>query len=281
MKKSPKGSIYLLQEREFIKTGEPIYKIGRTGHHPNQRLSKYPKDSEIHIVIGVVDNLAAEYTLLKKFRASFTNRVDIGDEYFEGDPSKMKEIIVKYSLGVIEATEEDLSDTSEEVLVLEIPNEQSPNELMIESTPAPSLIDLRKECQSLGLAISGTRDQLTKKLDLYHSIKGLPNSALEALANAAGFKLTKKDKDAKVEYVKKFLSAKRGSNANTSKSSGAEEEEKSVDDSTGAKETDLEQRIKTLEKDNEELKIELNKLKEDIQKLEFLVKGLLGGEQHR
>jgi hypothetical protein len=174
-------------------------------------------------------------------------------------------------------------DTSEEDLILEIPNEQSPNELMIESTPAPSLIDLRKECQSLGLAISGTRDQLTKKLDLYHSIKGLPNSALEALANAAGFKLTKKDKEAKVEYVKKFLSAKRGSNANISKSSGVEEEDdrRSVDDSTGVKETDLEQRVKTLEKDNEELKIEMNKLKEDIQKLEFLVKGLLGGEQHR
>lgn len=278
MKKSPKGSIYLLQEREFIKTGEPIYKIGRTGHHPNQRLSKYPKDSEIHIVIGVVDNLAAEYTLLKKFRTSFTNRVDIGDEYFEGDPSKMKEIIVKYSLGVIGATEEDdVSDTSEEVLVLEIPNEKSPNELMIESTPLPSLIDLRKECQSLGLAISGTRDQLTKKLDLYHSIKGLPNSTLEAMANAAGFKLTKKDKEAKVEYVKKFLSAKRGSNANTGKSSGVEEDERSAGDPVEPKETDLEQRVKTLEKDNEELKIEVARLKEDIQKLEFMVKGLLGG----
>ena len=37
--------IYLLQEREFIKTKEPIYKIGKTKQVNNKRFGQYPKGS--------------------------------------------------------------------------------------------------------------------------------------------------------------------------------------------------------------------------------------------
>jgi hypothetical protein len=37
--------IYLLQEREFIKTNENIYKIGKTKQEHNNRLKGYPKGS--------------------------------------------------------------------------------------------------------------------------------------------------------------------------------------------------------------------------------------------
>ena len=37
--------IYLLQEREFIKTNENIYKVGMTKQENLKRLKQYPKDS--------------------------------------------------------------------------------------------------------------------------------------------------------------------------------------------------------------------------------------------
>ena len=37
--------IYLLQEREFIKTKETIYKIGKTKQVNNNRIAQYPKGS--------------------------------------------------------------------------------------------------------------------------------------------------------------------------------------------------------------------------------------------
>ena len=43
--------IYLLQEREFIKTNESIYKIGRTKQEHNKRLNQYPKGSILLVQI--------------------------------------------------------------------------------------------------------------------------------------------------------------------------------------------------------------------------------------
>lgn len=37
--------VYLLQEREFIKTNENIYKVGRTKKENYQRFNQYPKSS--------------------------------------------------------------------------------------------------------------------------------------------------------------------------------------------------------------------------------------------
>ena len=42
-----KEFIYLLQEREFIKTKEPIYKIGKTKQEKIKRIKSYPNGSEL------------------------------------------------------------------------------------------------------------------------------------------------------------------------------------------------------------------------------------------
>jgi hypothetical protein len=42
-----KEFIYLLQEREFIKTREPIYKIGKTKQEKLKRIKSYPNGSEL------------------------------------------------------------------------------------------------------------------------------------------------------------------------------------------------------------------------------------------
>ena len=43
------GYIYLLQEREFIKTKENIYKLGKTKQENLKRLKQYSKGSELII----------------------------------------------------------------------------------------------------------------------------------------------------------------------------------------------------------------------------------------
>jgi hypothetical protein len=81
--------IYLIQEREFIKTGEPIYKIGKTKQENLTRFNQYPKGSRMLCQLISKDCDEDERVLLGKFRTSYVPRKDIGSEYFEGDYEKM------------------------------------------------------------------------------------------------------------------------------------------------------------------------------------------------
>lgn len=81
--------IYLLQEREFIKTKEPIYKIGKTRQKHNDRLKQYPKGSKLLLQISVDDCDKFERDIIKLFREKYKWRKDIGHEYFEGNYNEM------------------------------------------------------------------------------------------------------------------------------------------------------------------------------------------------
>lgn len=78
------GHLYLLKEREFVKTGEPVYKFGRT-FDLMTRFSQYPKSSQLIYVASSADPVAHERCVLHALRLRFLNRRDIGAEYFEGD----------------------------------------------------------------------------------------------------------------------------------------------------------------------------------------------------
>lgn len=90
---SKPGHIYLLREREFIRLGEPTYKIGKT-KQSIRRFKGYPHDSHILLFMetNVVDEM--EIHLIEIFRAQFTPREEYGAEYFTGDPLTMKQIII-------------------------------------------------------------------------------------------------------------------------------------------------------------------------------------------
>lgn len=85
--------IYLLQEREFIKTNENIYKIGKTKQEHLKRFKQYPKGSRLLLQIICSNCDALELQLIKKFKQKFIHRGDIGAEYFEGDCVQMLQII--------------------------------------------------------------------------------------------------------------------------------------------------------------------------------------------
>lgn len=87
------GYIYLLREREFIKTKESIYKVGKTTKDLFKRFSQYPKQSELLLGIRVLDCHVFETELLKIMRKDFKSRRDIGAEYFEGNEHDIKLVI--------------------------------------------------------------------------------------------------------------------------------------------------------------------------------------------
>ena len=105
--------VYLLQEREFTKTHEDIFKIGKSTQSNIKRLTQYPKGSILLIQLSCLDCSKCEKMIMQKFKEKYIQRLDIGHEYFEGD----YEIMID-DIGCIVS----LSDEEIENKILEINN---------------------------------------------------------------------------------------------------------------------------------------------------------------
>jgi hypothetical protein len=81
--------IYLIQEREFVKTNEKVYKIGKTKQPNFERFKQYSKDSILISQISCLDCDVCEKQLIQIFKVKYLQRTDIGTEYFEGDYNSM------------------------------------------------------------------------------------------------------------------------------------------------------------------------------------------------
>ena len=86
--------IYLIKEREFIKTKELIYKIGKTKQENLQRIKSYPNGSILLLYIITNDCDKKEKLIIQKFKEHFIHKKDIGNEYFMGDYNHMINIIL-------------------------------------------------------------------------------------------------------------------------------------------------------------------------------------------
>jgi hypothetical protein len=87
--------VYLLQEREFLKTKESILKVGKTKQDHIKRFTSYPKGS-ILIAQYYTDNCDdLEKEIIKVFKSKFQQRVDLGNEYFEGNIKTMFKTMFK------------------------------------------------------------------------------------------------------------------------------------------------------------------------------------------
>jgi hypothetical protein len=118
--------IYLLQEREFIKTNEKIYKVGMTQKENFQRFNQYPKGSVLLFQIICHDCKNMEVQVIKQFKEKFIQRKDIGSEYFEGNYKSMIDIIYLTVKSECIEEEENITPTSVvEVVVPESINKQT------------------------------------------------------------------------------------------------------------------------------------------------------------
>lgn len=90
------GYLYMIRLREFIKTGENVYKVGKTTQELNKRIRSYPKQSELILAVKVGDCHAGERRLLESMRKYFILRTDYGSEYFEGHEDEMKKMFAQF-----------------------------------------------------------------------------------------------------------------------------------------------------------------------------------------
>lgn len=92
------GFLYILREREFLKTEELIYKIGKTINIKN-RMPAYPKSSRLYLCFYCSSDIdVLERDLITTFDRLFVKRVDIGSEYYEGDIAQMLSVMVQYCM---------------------------------------------------------------------------------------------------------------------------------------------------------------------------------------
>ena len=82
--------VYLLQEREFIHSGESVYKIGRTKQLNDKRFKQYPKNSMLLLQTFCNNCVTCENQIMNMFKQKYIHRVDIGSEYFEGNVKEMQ-----------------------------------------------------------------------------------------------------------------------------------------------------------------------------------------------
>ena len=69
--------IYLIKEREFIKTKELIYKIGKTKQENLQRIKSYPNGSILLLYIITNDCDKKEKEIIQKFKEHFIHKNNI------------------------------------------------------------------------------------------------------------------------------------------------------------------------------------------------------------
>ena len=139
----PTNYIYLVKEREFIKTNENIYKIGRSKQENTKRFLQYPKGSELILQETCIDCIKTEKMIINEFKKHFIHRKDIGNEYFEGECLKMRKIVWGYLLDESKQVENDNYNESLE-------NIQSPRKEIFED-----IID------------NLTENKLKKNVDIY------------------------------------------------------------------------------------------------------------------
>lgn len=87
--------IYLLQEREFIKSNEPIFKVGKTKQENLKRIQNYPNGTKLICQFSCENCDILERKIIENFKNKYELQKDIGNEYFKGDSTEMMKDIFK------------------------------------------------------------------------------------------------------------------------------------------------------------------------------------------
>lgn len=90
------GYLYIIQEREFFRLNEKVFKIGCTKDY-KKRLANYPKGSILVFIIFNNNYKYSEKLWINKLdnNNNLIKRRDIGKEYFEGNPMIIIEELFK------------------------------------------------------------------------------------------------------------------------------------------------------------------------------------------
>jgi hypothetical protein len=108
--------IYLIQTREFIKTKENIYKIGKTTQENLKRICSYPNGTILICQFKCNDCDKLEKELIAHFKEKYELQKDIGYEYFKGNCVDMIDDIYNHikNENIIKDKEECIHNESDE-----------------------------------------------------------------------------------------------------------------------------------------------------------------------
>jgi hypothetical protein len=105
--------IYLLKEREFIKTNECIYKIGKTKQKNLDHICNYPNGTALIIQIQCDNCDKLEKELIEIFKSKYELQKHIGNEYFKGNCYHMIDDI--YKVCINEQLELNVDENKDEI----------------------------------------------------------------------------------------------------------------------------------------------------------------------
>ena len=89
------GYIYVIVEREFVRSGEPVVKVGRTSNVV-RRIAEYPKGSKLLFCMYCDSLLETEAEVLRLLDKAFLRRSDIGRESFEGNFNSILSLVSNF-----------------------------------------------------------------------------------------------------------------------------------------------------------------------------------------
>ena len=93
------GYVYVVKLREHIGMGAPVYKIGQT-KDVTQRMSDYPSGSALLLTCQTRDRVSCERRMIRSLLVSQSRRMDLGNEYFEGDIGEILMTVTKIAIDV-------------------------------------------------------------------------------------------------------------------------------------------------------------------------------------
>ncbi len=123
-------AVYIIHVREFINSDQEIYKIGKTSQVHTKRANSYPKGSCLQFHIRVEDSHNVEKQIIRYFKESFAQRLDIGIEYFEGNYIKMRQAMIK----IVETYEGVYVESDDAVMTISEPVSEAVPKLITDKT---------------------------------------------------------------------------------------------------------------------------------------------------
>ena len=87
------GYIFLVREREFVKTNENVFKLGSSRGEKLDESKAFPNGSILLSLISCHNSDKKLNKLLNLFKDKFSERNDLGENYFEGNSEDMIKII--------------------------------------------------------------------------------------------------------------------------------------------------------------------------------------------
>jgi len=142
------GYIYLLQEREFVRANENIYKVGMTTQENHKRFCGYKSGYILLFQMCCINPKTIEKKIIKLFKDTFTHEKKLGNETFSGN---YKSMIDKIYLTI---KDEEQNNNEEEVEDDEEPNIEQDEVLNMEQEEACSMEqdeEIEKEANRLKL----------------------------------------------------------------------------------------------------------------------------------